>query len=55
MSTCPKCYEDTGCTCHEQDRIKQLERQLAEAQAENKVIETNAENEQDNLRNPTKD
>ena len=25
MSTCPRCYDDTGCTCKEHDRIKDLE------------------------------
>ena len=25
MSTCPRCYEDVGCTCEEHDRIKVLE------------------------------
>ena len=28
MSTCPRCYEDTGCTCEEHDRIKELEANL---------------------------
>lgn len=31
MSVCPKCFEDIGCTCKEQERIAALEYQLAEA------------------------
>ena len=33
MSTCPECYDDIGCTCEEDRKIKQLERELAEARA----------------------
>ena len=29
MSTCPRCYDDTGCTCEEHDRIKALEAENA--------------------------
>jgi len=25
MSTCPECYEDTGCTCKQDKRITELE------------------------------
>jgi hypothetical protein len=38
MSICEKCYEDVGCTCKENDRIADFERQLAEAKAENKRL-----------------
>jgi hypothetical protein len=39
MSTCPECYEDTGCTCRENERIAEMEIQLAEAQ--NQILTRN--------------
>ena len=30
MSTCPECYEDTGCTCVKNKKIKELEEENRE-------------------------
>ena len=37
MSTCPECYDDIGCTCVENKKIKELERELAEAKKEIRI------------------
>ena len=34
MSTCPECYDDIGCTCVEDRKIKELEAELAMINAE---------------------
>ena len=50
MSTCPECYEDVGCTCQENKRIAELEKENKTLKARLDVLTVSLDNATKNQR-----